>query len=180
MSDPPPARHHDEKSDILFENRQNCAAVGSHATWRMAVPLFAGPRNSHRNGERVFLIFVADPIPCGCPDLDRHAGVRIGAVDTCGVPATSVSSWSIFKFAVATESVVALLAMRRGTARHNLGHRQLTTARYIAAQHNSSPQQRCANVGHLLCCAQCCCNSGENSSARYGSDQPVTDTRQQV
>jgi hypothetical protein len=36
--------------------------VASQSPWRMAIPLPAALRNSHRNGKRVFLIFVADPI----------------------------------------------------------------------------------------------------------------------
>jgi hypothetical protein len=35
--------------------------VGSHAAWRMGTPLAASLQNSHRNGGRIFLIFVADP-----------------------------------------------------------------------------------------------------------------------
>jgi hypothetical protein len=39
--------------------------------------------------------------------------VRTGAVDACGNGRNFSFIWSIFKFAVATESVMALLAMRR-------------------------------------------------------------------
>ncbi len=35
--------------------------VGSQTRWRMAMPLPATLQNSHQNGGRVFLIFVADP-----------------------------------------------------------------------------------------------------------------------
>jgi hypothetical protein len=35
--------------------------VASHSLWRTAIPLPAGLQNSHQNGGRVFLIFVADP-----------------------------------------------------------------------------------------------------------------------
>ena len=36
-------------------------AVGSHSPWRTAIPLPARLQNSHQNGGRIFLIFVADP-----------------------------------------------------------------------------------------------------------------------
>ncbi len=37
--------------------------VGSQSAWRMAMYLPGRLQNSHRNGGRVFLIFVADPRP---------------------------------------------------------------------------------------------------------------------
>jgi len=37
------------------------AAAGSQTAWPMAVPVPAGLQNSHQNGGRLFLIFVADP-----------------------------------------------------------------------------------------------------------------------
>jgi hypothetical protein len=37
-------------------------AVGSQSRWRMTTPLAARLQNSHQNGGRIFLIFVADPI----------------------------------------------------------------------------------------------------------------------
>jgi hypothetical protein len=38
------------------------AHVGSQTPWRIVMPLPAALQNSHQNGGRVFLIFVADPI----------------------------------------------------------------------------------------------------------------------
>jgi hypothetical protein len=35
--------------------------VGSHSLWRIALPLPAGLQNSHQDGGRMFLFFVADP-----------------------------------------------------------------------------------------------------------------------
>src|SRR6185437_13153644 len=47
--------------DSGFEVRGAGGAVGSHFTWRITSPLPALLQNSHRNGGRVFLIFVANP-----------------------------------------------------------------------------------------------------------------------
>jgi hypothetical protein len=43
-----------ESDDAFF-------AVGSQSAWRVAILLTAVLQNSHQNGGRVFLIFVADP-----------------------------------------------------------------------------------------------------------------------
>ena len=53
--------------------------VGSHFAWRMTPSLAAGLQDSHRNGGRVFLIFVADPrtvrlCNSGRPLFDTSAG----------------------------------------------------------------------------------------------------------
>lgn len=40
--------------------RQFCGGIGSQTPWRIAMPLPVGWQISHRNGGRVFLIFVAD------------------------------------------------------------------------------------------------------------------------
>jgi hypothetical protein len=42
---------------------------GSQSPWRMTVLPRARFQNSHQNGGPVFLIFVADPRPCGCAGL---------------------------------------------------------------------------------------------------------------
>jgi hypothetical protein len=49
--------------------------VGSHFTWRTALSLPAALRNSHRNGGRVFLIFVANPRTVrSCSSATRTGG----------------------------------------------------------------------------------------------------------
>ena len=59
VADPPLLRHYCENSAILNENRQ--MLVGSQRTWRKPTPPPACLQNSHQNGGRVFLIFVAGP-----------------------------------------------------------------------------------------------------------------------
>src|ERR1700694_2429864 len=66
--------------------------LGSQTRWRMAMALPAGLQNSHQNGGRVFLIFVADPRTVRlCMTLslafdissrfEDHASVSPGAVE---------------------------------------------------------------------------------------------------
>jgi hypothetical protein len=48
---------------VEVQDVNRVAHGGSGITWRTAMPLIASVQNSHRDGGRVFLIFVADPRP---------------------------------------------------------------------------------------------------------------------
>jgi len=62
--------------------------VGSQVSWRIAIHLHATLQNSHQNGGRVFLIFVADPRTIrSCRKKPRDAsGGETGAVSNRLLP----------------------------------------------------------------------------------------------